>query len=109
MTQWPKLLSGEEGAVLPRVRARRRPRTGRSVPDSSIRSDCSDRLIRTTVRPHAAPSACTNDVLPHAGEPSSSTGLRNRIARSTRKALARVVGACSEKAASDGARAKKAG
>eukprot|EP00962_Isochrysis_galbana_P005086 scaffold1394_cov109-Isochrysis_galbana.AAC.29 len=78
------------------------PSTGRSEPSRSIRSVCSDRLMRTTGWPHAAPSAWTSDVLPTPGLPSSRTGLRSCIARKTRNALARGVGAASEMGAGVG-------
>ena len=67
--------------------------TGRSEPNRSAMSVCSERLMRTMGCPITCAIAMMRDVLPTPGEPSRRMGLCSCSARSTRLRLEHVVGA----------------
>ena len=61
---------------------------------------CSDKFIRTKLKPASLAIAATRLVFPPPGEPSSRIGLGNCKARITRRALIEVVRALKEKCTS---------
>ncbi|CCJ30510.1 unnamed protein product [Pneumocystis jirovecii] len=69
------------------------PSTGRSDPNKSIKSVCSERFILVSGKPEIEAIVDTRDVFPMPGLPSSSIGLDNCIARKIRIALKEVIGA----------------
>ncbi|KAB8242217.1 hypothetical protein BDV35DRAFT_384258 [Aspergillus flavus] len=69
------------------------PSTGTSEPKRSVRSVCSERLIRVRGFPSALARAVTSVVLPTPGLPSSRIGLESCKPRAILTELAIVVGA----------------
>ena len=67
--------------------------TGKSDPNKSAMSVCSDKLMRTRRCPDALANALIKLVLPTPGLPSSNTGWGSCSARNTRMRLRLVVGA----------------
>ncbi|EGV61435.1 hypothetical protein CANTEDRAFT_108873 [Yamadazyma tenuis ATCC 10573] len=73
------------------------PSAGVSDPKRSIKSVCSDKLIRIKSFPVALAMAEIKSVFPTPGLPSNKIGLCTCIASITRMALDEVVGACNKK------------